>query len=547
MATMEKEFIVAVELGSSKISAIAGKRNPDGTMQILAYASEKTPATCIKRGMVYNIDKTTQSITNVINRLQTTLKAHVLKVYVGVGGQSVRSFKCVIKRNMLAKSTITGEIIDSMRDESYAIPYPECEVLENFPQEYTVDQSIVSDPVGVIGENVEGKYLNVIARNTIKDNIRNCFANANIEVVEELLSPCQLTNNVLTDGEKRSGCALVDLGAGTTTVVVCKNNTVRHLVTIPLGQNNITQDIKDIFQLEDIEAEDVKIRFGNANIDSIEKDKADDQDVHYYVTSDGRQIDILEIQKVIEARANEILENVTRQIASSAYGDKLLAGIIITGGGANMKDIDKAITANTKIDKIRIAKGISSTSVISGHQTGFHADNAMNNTLISLLLAGSVNCGGEEFSGTSDIFTQHAKDEEAIKRRNEAQAAATAEADALTTIKDNVDQMRTHINNIEALYGQLSSNRKDKKIRNSAEELCQKALLTMDDDNFKKASELLDGKDKYRQQFKETSDIQQLLQDKVETLQALIDEVRKENSFFGRIKKTFGDLMDEND
>ncbi len=544
---MEKEFIVAIELGSSKIAGIAGKRNPDGTMQVLAYANDKTPSTCIKRGMVYNIDKTTQSITNIINRLQTSLKAHVLKVYVGVGGQSVRSFKCQVKRNMLTKSTITGEIIDSMRDESYTIPYPECEVLENFPQEYTVDQSVVSDPVGVIGENVVGEYLDIIARNTIKDNIRNCFANANVEVVEELLAPCQLANNVLTDAEKRSGCALVDLGAGTTTVIVCKNGIIRHLATIPLGQNNITQDIKDLLQLEENEAEEVKIRFSNACLDSIIKVEEEEQEPHFYITSDGRQINILEIQKIIEARVCEILDNIKAQIVRSTYGDKLLAGIIVTGGGANMKDIDKAITANTKIDKIRIAKGISSTSVISAHQVGFNSDNAMNNTLLSLLLAGSVNCGGEEFNGMTSIFDQQVKDEEFKKKRDEMQAVASAEADAVAALKEIVDQMRTHINNITAVRSQLqSSHRKDKKMRNSAEELCQTALEVFNDE-YDKYLSVIDGKDKYRQQQKETSDIAQLLQSEIESLQNLIDEIRKENSFIGKFKKTLEDLMREDE
>ncbi len=542
---MEKEFIVAIELGSSKISGIAGKRNPDGTMQVLAYASEKTPATCIKRGMVYNIDKTTQGIGNIINKLQTSLKAHVLQVYVGVGGQSVRSYKCQVKRNMLAKSTITGEIIDSMRDESYTIPYSDCEVLENFPQEYTVDQSVVSDPVGVIGENVMGEYLDIIARNTIKDNIRNCFANANVGVVEELLAPCQLANNVLTDAEKRSGCALVDFGAGTTTVVVCKSGIIRHLATIPLGQNNITLDLRDIFQLEESEAEDVKIRFGNASIESITKKEEEETEPHFYVTSDGRQINILEIQKVIEARVCEILDNVRAQIARSTYGDKLLAGIIVTGGGSNMKDIDKAIISNTKIDKIRIAKGISSTTIICGHQTGFQQDNAMNNTLIALLLAGSVNCGGEEFSGTSDLFVQQARDDDAKKKRDEMQAAANAEAEASTALKEIVDQMRTHINNITAVHAQLSSNRKDKKIRTSAEELCQNALAIFDDEKYTCSLELIEGKDKFRQQQKETSEIVLKMQDEVEKLQNLIAEVKKENSFFGKFKSVINTMMED--
>ena len=510
MAASEKDFIVAIELGSSKISGVAGRRNNDGTMQILAYATERVTAPCIKRGLVYNIDKTTQSISNIIGKLQATLKAKILKAYVGIGGQSVRSYKCVVKRNLLTKTYITGEIVDSIRDESYDIPYADCEVLENFPQEYTIDQNLVTDPVGVMGLNVEGEFLDIIARNTIKANIRNCFANADIEIVEDLLAPCQLANNVLTDTEKRSGCALVDLGAGTTTVIVCKNNIVRHLATIPLGQHNVTQDLKEIFQLEEAEAEDVKIKYGNACIENNEKG-AEEGEKAVYTTSDGRNIEVENIQNVIDARVNEILENVKMQIINSAYGDKLLAGIIITGGGANMKDMDKAFTSSMKFDKIRIAKSITPSAIINGTQTGLQPDNAMNNTLISLLLAGNTNCSGEDFSGIGSIFDQQIKDEELRKKKAEAEAAINAEAEAVKVVGAAVDTMRTQINNVTAARTSLNENRKDKH------------TITV----------------------KEATDSESSLKKEVASLRELIAKVKSENSLGGKLRGWLNDLMED--
>ena len=117
MAPTDKDFIVAIELGSSKISGIAGRKK-DGTMQILAYAEEKTTA-CIKRGIVYNIEKTYQCINNIIAKLETSLKTKINRAYVGIGGQSVRSYKCQVKRNLFTQSYITNEVIDSIHDESY--------------------------------------------------------------------------------------------------------------------------------------------------------------------------------------------------------------------------------------------------------------------------------------------------------------------------------------------------------------------------------------------------------------------------------------------
>jgi cell division protein FtsA len=544
MAASEKDFIVAIELGSSKISGVAGRRNNDGTMQILAYATERVTAPCIKRGLVYNIDKTTQSISNIIGKLQATLKAKILKAYVGIGGQSVRSYKCVVKRNLLTKTYITGEIVDSIRDESYDIPYADCEVLENFPQEYTIDQNLVTDPVGVMGLNVEGEFLDIIARNTIKANIRNCFANADIEIVEDLLAPCQLANNVLTDTEKRSGCALVDLGAGTTTVIVCKNNIVRHLATIPLGQHNVTQDLKEIFQLEEAEAEDVKIKYGNACIENNEKG-AEEGEKAVYTTSDGRNIEVENIQNVIDARVNEILENVKMQIINSAYGDKLLAGIIITGGGANMKDIEKAFHNCIKIDKIRIAKGLTPSAIINGTQTGLRPDNMMNNTLLSLLLAGSTNCAGEEYSGITSIFEQQQKEEEMKKKKLEADNALAAENEAVKTVNTAIENMRKSINSIKEIHAKLNNDRKDKELRTDAENACNEALSIISDENYANTVKSLELKDKHKILVKEASDLEKILENEVERLSTLVATVKKENSFAGKVSTFFKDLMAE--
>lgn len=549
MATTEKDFIVAIELGSSKISGVAGKRNNDGTMQILAYASEKVTSPCIKRGIVYNIDKTTQCISNIINKLQTTLKTKIVKAYVGVGGQSVRSYKCIVKRNMLTKTYITGEIIDSIRDESYDIPYSECEVLENFPQEYTIDQSTVTDPVGVMGLNVEGEYLDIIARNTVRANIRNCFANADIEIAEELLAPCQLANNILTDTEKRSGCALIDLGAGTTTVVVCKNNIVRHLTTIPLGQHNVTQDLKELFQLDDNEAEEVKFKYGNAFVEGIETSKedkeAEETEPQVYTTSDGRNIEVSKIQNVIDARVNEIIENVKEQIIRSAYGDKLLAGIIITGGGANMKDIEKAFHNCIKIDKIRIAKGLTPSAIINGTQTGLRPDNMMNNTLLSLLLAGSTNCAGEEYSGITSIFEQQQKEEEMKKKKLEADNALAAENEAVKTVNTAIENMRKSINSIKEIHAKLNNDRKDKELRTDAENACNEALSIISDENYANTVKSLEPKDKHKILVKEASDLEKILENEVERLSTLVATVKKENSFAGKVSTFFKDLMAE--
>jgi len=263
MAIADKDFIVAIELGSSRITGVAGKKTNDGGAQVLAYASSKTD-TCIRRGVVSNLMKTTQIIKDIIRNLESQLKMEIKKTYVGVGGQSLRSYVSYEKRNMLTQSTINEQIIDAMRDDSCHLPFSGYETLENIPQEYRVDSNVVIDPVGVLGTSVEGKYLNIIARETLRSNISNCVANAGLELVESPISVCQLGKHLVMDVEKNSGCALVDFGAETTTVVVYKKNLIRHLAVIPLGSNNITKDLASLLQLDEEEAENVKLKYGNA-------------------------------------------------------------------------------------------------------------------------------------------------------------------------------------------------------------------------------------------------------------------------------------------
>lgn len=534
MASTDKDFIVAIELGSSKISGIAGRKK-DGTMQILAYAEEKTTA-CVKRGIVYNIEKTYQCINNIIAKLETSLKTKINRAYIGIGGQSVRSYKCQVKRNLFTQSYITNEIIDSIHDESYDIPFSECEVLANIPQEFVVDQNAVSDPVGVMGTNVVGEYLNVIARKTLCTNVRTCFANTNVDIVDDMmLSPYQLANFVLTDAEKRSGCALVDLGAGTTTVSIYKNNILRHLVTIPLGTNNITQDLMTL-QLEESEAEDIKIKYGVVRVEGQEN--IDETDNKTYISSDGRTIEISNIQTIIEARVNEIIANVRNQINNSNYDDKLLAGMVITGGGANMKDIDKAFAKSVNVDKVRIAKGVNQPIIKNSTITNLVVDDSMHNTILSLLLSGEVSCGGDSFDGTNDIFKQQ-QDEEKKKqmmKENEADAAMSAKLDAVKM------KIRENIMKVKAAKVTLEKEGKEKKVRREIGDLLDVALDVLDAD-YNNCISVLEVKDKYKLSVNEAKDIADTLKTNVNELAELLEVTKKRNNWMNKVMNALGDLV----
>ena len=539
MTNSDKDFIVAIELGSSKISGIAGKKK-DGTMHILAYAEEKT-AGCVKRGVVYNIEKTYQSVNTIIAKLEAVLKTKITRAYVGLGGQSLRSYKCIIKRNLLTQSYITNEAIDAIRQESYEIPFNDYEVLENFPQEYVVDSSVIADPVGVMGTNIEGEFLDVIAKTNLRTNIDTVFANVGVDIAEGLISPLQLANNVLTDAEKRSGCALIDLGADTTTLVVYKNNIVRYLVTIPLGSNNINKDLSTL-PIDEAETEDVKLKYGDA---CQEFEASEESETQYYTTSDGRQIDVNTIKTVAESRMGEIIANVSSQIINSDYSGKLLAGIVITGGGSNMKNIVRAFTKNTKIDKVRVANKVNQTVVKTSNASNFSMDSVETTTIISLLLAGTVPCGGEDIGRAPDIFDQQTKDEERRKRQEEAEAAAKAEEQDAIAFDGIKSEIRSAIDKVRKQNEEVKKYGSDKKVRLRAKDLSLNILDETIGEKYEKAAQALQGKDKFKQSLKEGADLAELLKVAVDELTTSVNKANKENSFWGRTKGWISDIVSE--
>ena len=391
---MAKEFIVAIELGSTNIIGVAGKKNIDGSISILSVIKEDSTS-CINKGVVYNIDKTVQCLTNIIKRLETSLKAKVAQVYVGVGGQSIRSVKNTLIKELPLDTVVTLDMVNELMDANRSMTYPAQEVLDAITQEYKVDAQYQLDPVGIQCTRLEANLLNILWKKSFYRNLNKCFDNAGIAIAEMYLAPLALADSVLTDVEKRVGCVLVDLGAETTTVSVYYRNILRHLAVIPLGGNNITIDIASL-QMDDENAEKMKRKYASAYTDS----KDIDENLKYSIDED-RQVDSKTFIEIVEARLEEIIKNVWYQVPSE-YTDKLLGGFIITGGVSNMKNIEKAFKQHTGVDKIRIANFVQET--INSNIPEITAHNATMNTVLGLIAKGDMNCAGDEL--TSDLFAK---------------------------------------------------------------------------------------------------------------------------------------------
>ncbi len=427
---MAKEFIVAIEIGSSKITGIAGKKNLDGSLSVLAVVQE--PATeCIRKGVIFNIDKTMTALMSIRDRMERQLHTKIRQVYVGVSGRSIVGVKNTILREFPSETKITTEMTNEMMDSnSSGTDYGDRKILEAITLQYTVDGRPITDPVGVQCTRLEGHFLNILWRKLYFDNLEECFRAAKLPIVEIVISPMALAEGVLAEAERRAGCLLVDLGADTTTVAVYYRNILRHLAVLPLGGANITKDIATL-QMEDSEAEQMKLRYANAYTEETEIDTQ-----AKYTLSDGREVDVLRFIELVESRVEEIVKNVWFQVPAE-YQDMLLGGVVLTGGAAMMKNIDKVFRTITHKEKVRIATIINQT--LDATQPEIKAHDARLNTALSLLAKGNTNCAGESLaaekpsSPTDGLFASSTGDDSG----SSSEGGATPAGGETTTGEDD--------------------------------------------------------------------------------------------------------------
>ncbi|MBR5687063.1 MAG: cell division protein FtsA [Prevotella sp.] len=427
-----KEFIVAIELGSSKIRGIAGKKNTDGSIQVLALAEEDATE-CIRKGMVYNIDKTSLCLQNIIKKLKSTLKTEISQVYVGVGGQSILSVKNVIMKQLPDEEIINGDMINEIMDNNRSMVYPDKQILDAVTLEYKVGTQFTIDPVGIPAKSIEGNFLNILQRKSLYNNLEKCFDKAGINVAEFYLAPIALADCILKKDEKRLGCVLVDLGADTTTVAVYYRNIMRHLAVIPLGASNITKDLTTL-KLEENEAEAMKLKYGCAYTDPDQEVEEEKEET--YTVEGDRTVSAEEFNNIVEDRMLEIIANVWSQVPEGIR-NKIISGIILTGGGSQLKNVKEAFAHETKVLKVRLAND--STLSILGNIPELNNNNGIYNSLLGLLNKGDMNCAGTVQSGLFDEGSQprpgtggvrqnQAELERIEREKREREEAAAAEA-----------------------------------------------------------------------------------------------------------------------
>ena len=332
---MEEKVIVAIELGSSKISGVAGQIMTDGSLKVLAYAGVPS-SSCIRHGAVYNLDKTANAIAEVVERLNSILSTNIEKVYVGYNAKGLKSIISKVEHQFEEETVVSQEVIDDMFQQCSEIEYDGYVNLFQESQEYVVDnkRGTETDPIGVACRSLGGSYLNILLKKQVADYIAQCFMMAQVDIVDGYVAPMAQADAILTDDDRQQGCVLVDYGADTTTVSVYKNGMLRYLRVIPLGSALITRDLATILKIEPEQAEQLKCTYGLCNL-------IGSQDASETIVVNDNKVLLKDIGDIIEARNEEIIRNVCAQIKASGYGEVLYAGIVLTGGGSQLRQLDQ--------------------------------------------------------------------------------------------------------------------------------------------------------------------------------------------------------------
>jgi len=342
-------IVVGLDIGTTKICAIVGRRSEFGKIEVLGIG--KADSSGVTRGVVSNIQKTVQGIVAAIEDASSQSKVEIMVVNVGIAGQHIKSLQ---HRGILTRKDLTSEIqksdIDKLASDMYKLVMPPGEeIIHVLPQEFTVDNEPgIKDPIGMAGVRLEANFHIISGHVSAVKNILKCVENASLEVDSLVLEPLASAEAVLSEEEKEAGVVLVDIGGGTTDIAIFHEGIIRHTAVIPFGGNSVTEDIREGCSVMRNQAELLKTRFGSA---LAEENK--DNEIICVPGLKGREpkeISAKNLAYVIQARMEEIIEHVYYEIKSSGYEKKLIAGIIITGGGSQLKHLPQLVEYVTGLD-----------------------------------------------------------------------------------------------------------------------------------------------------------------------------------------------------
>ncbi|MEM9737697.1 MAG: cell division protein FtsA [Bacteroidota bacterium] len=336
---MDQQVAVGLDIGTDKIKVIAGVPDLEGRLRLIGTGEALSDG--VVRSSIVNIDKTVNAIRKAVGEVSDSAKIRINGANVSITGRHIKS---TLHHSGITRESQDGEIAceDVMRlnkDMYRIVTPPGSEIIHVIPREYTVDyQEGVKDPVGMSGVRLEGNFHVVTAQTNVMNNIYKCVTRANLEIDNLILAPLAASIAVLTEEEKEMGVCLVDIGASTMGVAIYQAGALQHVATIPFAGDSITKDIAQAFMIMEPQAEELKKRYAS----TYEEDTK-----HAFVVVPGfrnrqeKKIPLSILTKVVSARMEESVELIHTEILRAGFQDKLAGGIVLTGGGAQLRNIEK--------------------------------------------------------------------------------------------------------------------------------------------------------------------------------------------------------------
>ena len=348
----QDKYSVGLDIGTTKIVAIIGKENEYGKIEILGIGRSKSLG--VHRGVVNNITQTIQSIQQAVEEAEINSGLKIGSVVVGIAGQHIRSLQhsdYITRAD--AEEVINEDDLDRLCNQVYKlVMLPGEEIIHVLPQEYKVDgQAEIKEPIGMYGGRLEANFHVVVGQVSSIKNVGRCIKSAGLDLGKITLEPLASSDAVLSQEEKEAGVALIDIGGGTTDLAIFKDGIIRHTAVIPFGGGVITEDIKEGCSIIEKQAELLKIKFGSAW-----PGENKDNEIVSIPGLRGREpkeITLKNLSKIIHARVVEIIEQVYVEIKNYGHEEqkkKLIAGIVLTGGGSQLNHLKQLVEYITGMD-----------------------------------------------------------------------------------------------------------------------------------------------------------------------------------------------------
>ncbi len=346
MASKNKLSVV-IDIGTSKLTAIAGTKNEAGKLEIIGYA--KTQAKGIKRGVIFNIEEVAESVKELLSVLELKINEKIEEVHVAYAGQHVKTIHFQRVKLTSEDGIVSKSDIDSLFEQAKNAEIEEgFKLIEIIPVSYVIDNEMIEKPVGTTGRKIEANFKLLIIPNSYWVNLLKVFGKLDVKLEKVTLSTLAVAEAVITRDEKEMGVIVLDIGCGTTNLAIFHDYKLIHTAVIPFGGEVVTNDIKEGCSILYKWAEQLKVQYGQAL-----GDFADDQKVVTIPGNNGwepKEISFKSLAFIIQARIEEIIDSVNFQIEKSGIADQLGAGIVLTGGTSNLENIVSLVKFRTGLD-----------------------------------------------------------------------------------------------------------------------------------------------------------------------------------------------------